>query len=73
MIALLGGLGAALAWSASTVLSARASRMVGSVSVVAWALFTGLIVDLPFLLLAGPPPATVVEPTTLFFLLVSGL
>lgn len=71
MIAILGGLTGALLWSISTVTSARASRLVGSVSVVAWAMLVGLLLDLPFLVLAGPPPA--LEPLGLLYLVVSGL
>ncbi len=42
MIALLGGLGAALIWGVSTLCSARSSRLIRPASVVAWVALVGL-------------------------------
>jgi drug/metabolite transporter (DMT)-like permease len=42
MIALLGGVGAALAWGVSTLCSARSSRLIRPASVVAWVALVGL-------------------------------
>ncbi len=55
MIAILGGLGAALAWAASGLCSSRSSRMVGSPSVVAWMALTGLLLTGPVVLAEGVP------------------
>ncbi len=56
MIAILGGLGAALAWTVAVLASARASREIGSTSTVAWATLMGLLVALPFVVASGPVP-----------------
>src|ERR1700730_16390384 len=56
MIAVLGGLGAALMWAVSTVSSSRSSRLIGSASVVGWVMAVGLVVLLPGLVATGVPP-----------------
>lgn len=71
MLAILGGLGAAFLWSISTITSARAGRIVGPTSAVAWAMFFGLLIDLPFVVAAGEPPA--IGPEALTYLVVSGI
>lgn len=71
MLAILGGLGAAFLWSISTITSARVGRIVGPTSAVAWAMFFGLLIDLPFIVAAGPPPA--IGPQALVYLVVSGI
>ena len=53
MIAVAGGLGAALAWAAAALFSARASRAIGVASTLAWVMLIGLAVALPAVLLAG--------------------
>jgi drug/metabolite transporter (DMT)-like permease len=55
MIAVLGGLGAALAWAVSTVCSSRSTRMVHPVSVVAWVMLVGLVITAPVALPQGIP------------------
>lgn len=55
MIAILGGLGAAVAWAISTVCSSRSSRMIDPVSVVAWVMLVGLVISLPPVLVGGIP------------------
>ena len=57
MIALLGGLGAALAWGAGTFCSARSSRIIGAASVVAWVMLVGLVANLA-VVAVGPPPGS---------------
>ena len=53
MIALLGGLGAALCWSISALCASAASRSIGSASTLAWVMGLGLVlVVLPTALLA---------------------
>jgi drug/metabolite transporter (DMT)-like permease len=55
MIAILGGLGAAVAWCASTVCSSRSTRMIGPASVVAWVALVGLLLTAPFVAVEGVP------------------
>ena len=71
MIALLGGLGAALAWGTGTFCSARSSRMIGAWSVVAWVMLVGLIANL-VLVAAGPSPGPL-SATDIAWMLASGL
>lgn len=44
MLAVLGGLGAAVAWALATTCSARSSRLLGAESTVAWVMLIGLAV-----------------------------
>jgi drug/metabolite transporter (DMT)-like permease len=53
VIAVAGGLGAALAWAAAALFSARASRAIGASGTLAWVMLVGLAVALPAVLLAG--------------------
>lgn len=55
MIAILGGLGAAVAWAISTLCSSRSSRIIDPVSVVAWVMLVGLVITLPVVALDGVP------------------
>ena len=53
MIAIVGGLGAALCWSASTLCASAASRSIGAASALAWVMGIGLaLVVVPVVLLA---------------------
>jgi drug/metabolite transporter (DMT)-like permease len=70
MIAVLGGLGAAVLWATATLCSARSSRMLGSRVVLAWIMIVGVVVGLP-VAIASPPPATI-EPSTVGLLLLGG-
>jgi drug/metabolite transporter (DMT)-like permease len=70
MIAVLGGLGAALAWALSTFCSSSASRLIEPSSAVAWALVAGVCVSAPPALLEGLP-ARLAGPGT-FWLLAAG-
>jgi drug/metabolite transporter (DMT)-like permease len=54
MIAILGGLGAALSWAIATLVSSRSSRMIGPMSVLGWVMVVGLVVAIVPALLAGP-------------------
>ena len=71
MIALLGGLGAALAWGVGTFFSARSSRMIGAWSVVAWVMLFGLIANLA-VIAVGPRPGSL-GAADIAWMLVSGL
>ena len=53
MIAILGGLGAAFAWAAGTLCSARSSRLIGAASVLGWVMLVGLLANL-VVVAAGP-------------------
>ena len=55
MIAILGGLGAAVAWAISTLCSSRSSRLIEPSSVVAWMMLVGLLITLPAAALSGVP------------------
>jgi drug/metabolite transporter (DMT)-like permease len=55
VIAILGGLGAAVAWAISTLCSSRSSRLLDPRSVVAWMMVVGLVITLPLAALSGVP------------------
>lgn len=55
MISVAGGLGAALAFSATTICYARLARMIGPYAVVSWVMLVGLAITLPLVALAGVP------------------
>jgi drug/metabolite transporter (DMT)-like permease len=57
MIAILGGLGAALCWSVSVLCSSRSSRRSEPLVVVAWMMLVGLLITAPVAALAGAPRA----------------
>jgi len=55
VLAILGGLGAALAWTATTLTAARAMRLVDAWSYLATVMTVGLVVALPTAAIAGVP------------------
>ena len=55
MLAVLGGLGAALCWATTTMTAAHASRIVGPQRVLAWVMLTGFVVVVPLVAIAGLP------------------
>ncbi|MGZ4594293.1 MAG: EamA family transporter [Actinomycetes bacterium] len=55
MIAVLGGLGAALMWATAMLCSSRSSRMIGPPSVLAWVMLTGLVLNLLLFAVTRPP------------------
>jgi drug/metabolite transporter (DMT)-like permease len=55
MWAILGGLGAAAAWAVTSLTGARASRLIGPPSALAWVMLTGLVVVGPVALAHGKP------------------
>jgi drug/metabolite transporter (DMT)-like permease len=55
MIAVLGGLGAAVAWAISTLCSSRSSRMIDPWSVVAFVMLVGLMITAPLAAIDGVP------------------
>ena len=58
MIAILGGLGAAVSWAVATLCSSRSSRMIGASSVLAWVMLVGFLVGIVPAIAAAPtaPP-----------------
>jgi drug/metabolite transporter (DMT)-like permease len=71
VIAIVGGLGAAICWAVATVASSRSSRMIGSRVVLAWIMIVGTIVGLPLALASGVPSD--IPPEAPVLLLVAGL
>jgi drug/metabolite transporter (DMT)-like permease len=71
VIAILGGLGAAVLWATATLCSSRSSRMIGSRVVLAWVMIVGVVVGLP-VAIVSPGPATL-EPSTLALLGLAGI
>jgi drug/metabolite transporter (DMT)-like permease len=71
MLAILGGLGAAVAWATATLCSSRSTRMIGEGPVLAWVMVVGLIALAP-VLVAGPGPRDVSE-TDLVWLVIGGV
>jgi drug/metabolite transporter (DMT)-like permease len=71
VIAIVGGLAAAVCWALATVASSRSSRMIGSRVVLAWIMIVGTVVGLPLALVSGVPRD--VAPEAPVLLLVAGL
>ncbi len=55
MISVLGGFGAALAFAATTLCSARSARLIGAYAVLSWVMLVGLVLVLPALVVSGVP------------------
>jgi drug/metabolite transporter (DMT)-like permease len=55
MLAILGGLGAALAWTVTTLTAAKASKLIDSWSMVSTVMVVGLVVSLPTAVISGVP------------------
>lgn len=55
MIAVAGGMGAAVAWAVATLCSARSSRIIGAPASLAWAMIAGLVILAPWLASTGLP------------------
>ena len=53
MIAILGGLGAAIMFATATTSSSRSARLIGAPAVVGWMMLVGLLVTLPLFPLTG--------------------
>jgi drug/metabolite transporter (DMT)-like permease len=70
MVAILGGLGAALAFATTTLCASRATRLIGSPSVVAWVVFTGFCIVVPWAALEGVPDG--LDRTSTTWLVVAG-
>jgi len=55
VISILFGLGTAICFASSSLLSSRAVRSIGPWSVAAWTMLVGLVITLPFLIVSGVP------------------
>jgi drug/metabolite transporter (DMT)-like permease len=71
VVAIIGGLGAAVLWSAAVLCSSRSSRMLGSRVVLGWVMVVGVIVGLPIAAIS-PAPETL-EPSTIALLGLAGI
>jgi drug/metabolite transporter (DMT)-like permease len=65
MVAVLGGLGAALSWAIATLASSRSSRMIGPISVLGWVMAVGWV--------AAFVPALISKPVDLGLPQIAGL
>jgi drug/metabolite transporter (DMT)-like permease len=54
-MAILGGLGAAVAWAVTILCASRASRLIDSAAVLGWVMLTGFCIVVPWGLLEGIP------------------
>jgi drug/metabolite transporter (DMT)-like permease len=57
VIAIVGGLGAAVSWAVATLCSSRSSRMIGASSVLAWVMIVGFSVGVVPAILEAPTAA----------------
>jgi drug/metabolite transporter (DMT)-like permease len=71
MIAVLGGLGAALMWAGTTLCSSRSSRMIGPRSVLSWVMIVGSLIVVPWVAVLGIPEG--LDASTGAWLVVSGV
>jgi drug/metabolite transporter (DMT)-like permease len=71
MIAILGGLGAAVCWATATLTSSRSSRIIGPASTVAWMMLVGLLAAAPLMVATGPLPE--LTSNVLFYAACSGI
>jgi drug/metabolite transporter (DMT)-like permease len=71
MFAILGGLATAAFWTVTTLCSSRSTRLIGSVSVVAWVMISGLIVTAPMAAFNGIPAN--LHGSLLVWLMLSGV
>src|SRR5476649_2390367 len=55
MLAIVGGLGAAIAWTMTTLAAARATKLIDSWSLVSSVMVVGLIVSIPTAVISGVP------------------
>ena len=69
-VAILGGLGAAAAWAVTILCASRATRIIGSASVLGWVMLTGFCIVVPWGLLEGIPDGLDAGSAT--WLLISG-
>jgi drug/metabolite transporter (DMT)-like permease len=71
VLAILGGLGAAICWATSSMTAARASRMIGSWATLGWVMLIGTAFAVPATVLSGGGGD--LTPTALVLLGISGV
>jgi drug/metabolite transporter (DMT)-like permease len=71
VLAIFGGLAAAVMWATTTICSSRSSRRIPASSVLAWVMVIGLVVTLPALVATGVPAG--VDLGVLAWLAVAGI
>lgn len=71
MIAVLGGLGAALAWAVTMLSASRASPLIGAWATLGWVMLTGLVLVGPVALAQGKPDA--LDGGAIVWLAIAGL
>lgn len=70
MLAILGGVGAAVAWAISILCSSRSSRLMDPMAVVGWVMLIGLLITAPLAAVAGVPAR--LHGSALIWLVLSG-
>lgn len=70
MLAIVGGLVAALCWATSSMASARASRLVGSWATLGWVMLIGTLVTVPLTIIFGS--GADLTPDAITLLVISG-
>jgi drug/metabolite transporter (DMT)-like permease len=70
VLAILGGVGAAVAWSISVLCSSRSSRLIEPMAVVAWIMVVGLVITAPLAVISGVPAG--LHGSALLWVIVSG-
>jgi drug/metabolite transporter (DMT)-like permease len=70
VLAIVGGLGAAICWAASSMGSARAARLIGSWATLGWVMLIGTAIAVPATILGGA--GAELTPNALTLLAVSG-
>src|SRR4026209_2447348 len=70
-MAILGGLGAAVAWAVTLLCTSRATRMIGAGSVLAWVMLVGFCIVVPWAAPVGFPDG--LDRGSVTWLLVAGL
>jgi len=70
VLAIIGGVGAAVAWATSTLCSSRSSRLMDPMAVVAWVMLIGLIITAPLAAATGVPAH--LHGSALVWLILSG-
>ena len=71
MLAILGGLGAALCWATSSMASARSSRLIGSWATLGWVMLIGALIAVPATIVGGA--GADLTPTALELLAISAV
>ena len=71
MLAILGGLGAAICWAMSSMASARAARSIGSWATLGWVMLIGTAITVPATVLTGG--GAEIGPEALWLLVVAGV